>query len=260
MRISVQALWLPKAGSTSEEYEDAYSPKRQGVLEGKSLRFAVADGATETSFAGLWARLLVRSYTYQRSPLTPSSLRQRVNRRCRDWRRKVTALPLPWHAQEKVRRGAFSTLLGLSLESSASESQGGGQWSALAVGDTCLFQVRDTDLVTCFPVEGVGQFSHNPLLISSRPERNLVTWEQVRQIERTGLWETGDSFLLMTDALAEWFLGQVEGNEQPWLTVTEIAELSQLLSGYFAERVGKMRASGAMRNDDVTLLIIRMGG
>lgn len=62
MRVSIQVFGLPKAGNRADEYEDAYSPKRQGELEGESFRFAVADGATEGSFSRLWAGMLVRSY------------------------------------------------------------------------------------------------------------------------------------------------------------------------------------------------------
>ena len=256
MRISVQILYLPKAGNKLGEYEDAFSPKRQGVLEGESFRFAVADGATECSFSGLWARMLVRSYT--RSPLTSANLRRRVKRRSRDWVKKVTALPLPWFAEEKVRQGAFSTLLGLLLETGSAASPAGGQWTAIAVGDTCLFQVRGAELVTRFPIEHTDEFGYHPFLISSKPDKNLVIWKHVHQIEQRGQWEVGDSFLLITDALAHWFLNQVERDEQPWTILTEVAERSQLLSSHFEEWIGKMRASGVMRNDDVTLLMIQM--
>ena len=48
--------WLPKDGNGPEEYEDAFrSLPEQG-------RFAVADGATETSFSGIWAAALVAAF------------------------------------------------------------------------------------------------------------------------------------------------------------------------------------------------------
>lgn len=258
MRVSIQTLWLPKAGNTFKEYEDAFSPKRQGELGGESFRFAVADGATESSFSRLWAQMLVRSYTY--CPLTSVNLRRRIEKRSRDWLRKIAALPLPWFAEEKVRQGAFSTLLGLSLEANNAVSSGHGWWTALAVGDSCMFQVRGAELVTCFPIERADQFGYHPLLISSKPESNSAIWGQAGPLDQKGQWEVGDSFLLMTDALGQWFLSQVEEGKQPWLTLAEVAARSQLLSSYFGEWVSEMRASGVMRNDDVTLLMIRMGG
>ncbi len=240
MRISVQSFCLPKAGNRLEEYEDAFSPKRQGELERERFQFAVADGATESSFSGLWARMLVLSHV--RSPLIPATLRQRVEKRGKDWARKVTTKPLPWYAEKKVRQGAFSTLLGLSLKAGNVEPSAGGQWTALAVGDSCLFQIRRAELVTRFPVERADQFDYHPLLLSSIPERNRAIWEQTDRLEQTGEWLPGDTFLLMTDALAHWFLTKAERGAQPWLTLKEIAEQSRLLSGRFKEWAFEIRS------------------
>ena len=77
MQILVEGFWLPKAGNTEDEYEDALSPKKtQGKLERKFPRFAVADGATESSFSGLWAQLLVDSNSH--GPLTAMNIRRRI--------------------------------------------------------------------------------------------------------------------------------------------------------------------------------------
>jgi hypothetical protein len=258
MRISFQALHCPKYGSSESEYEDAYSPKKQGELEGDSFRFAVADGATESSFSRLWAQMLVRSY--MRSPLTPTNLRRRVERRCSDWGRQVEVLPLPWFAEEKVRLGAFSTLLGLSLETQHVALQTEGQWTALAVGDTCLFQIRESELLTSFPIKCADEFGYHPSLVSSNRDRNQAIWEQQDRIERTGQWQACDTFFLMTDALACWFLSQFEKGEKPWMTLNTVAEQAQLLRGYFGNWTDEIRASRAMRNDDVTLLIVDVEG
>jgi hypothetical protein len=258
MRISFQALHCPKYGSSESEYEDAYSPKKQGELEGDSFRFAVADGATESSFSRLWAQMLVRSYI--QSPLTPKNLRRRLKRRCYDWDKQVKVQPLPWFAEEKVRLGAFSTLLGLSLETQDTTSSIDGQWTALAVGDTCLFQIRDNELLTSFPIERVDEFGYHPSLVSSNRNRNQAIWEQLDRIEHTGQWQAHDTFFLMTDALACWFLSRFEKGEKPWMTLNAVAEQAQLLRGYFGSWIDETRASKAMRNDDVTLLIVDIEG
>ena len=49
-------------GNADSEYEDAYWAKASHSEQEMHLRFAVADGATETSFSGIWARQLVRAY------------------------------------------------------------------------------------------------------------------------------------------------------------------------------------------------------
>jgi hypothetical protein len=62
----------------------------------------------------------------------------------------------------------------------------------------------------------------------------------------------------MTDALAHWFLKGVECGTQPWLTLGKVAEQDQILTGKFRKWISEMCESNAMRNDDVTLLIITM--
>ena len=51
-----QTLSLPKRGHSADEFEDAFA------FDPAAGRYAVADGASESSFAGLWARLLVEGF------------------------------------------------------------------------------------------------------------------------------------------------------------------------------------------------------
>ena len=55
MSGSSQAFMLPKAGSSEADYEDAFA-----LAAG---RIAIADGATESSFARAWADALVHGFT-----------------------------------------------------------------------------------------------------------------------------------------------------------------------------------------------------
>jgi hypothetical protein len=61
--LSARAFWLPKAGNTIAEYEDAFD------FSIAARCFAVADGATDSAFAGRWARSLVRAFTTSPPPL-----------------------------------------------------------------------------------------------------------------------------------------------------------------------------------------------
>jgi len=256
MRLSIQSFSLQKAGNKPEEYEDAFWPARQGTFEGNSFHFALADGATESSFSGLWAQMLV--YSYGLSPLTPRNLQQRVEKRGQRWAQRVMAKPLPWFALEKVQRGAFATVLGLSLRNHQDPSSPGGCWTALAIGDTCLFQLRASELVARFPLTTAGQFGNTPLLLSTHAPSNRDIWARLADFEQEGLWQPGDTFLLMTDALAHWFLNEVEAGEKPWLALFNLAEQSKSTPNSFARWLDALRTSKAIRNDDVTLLIIRM--
>ena len=56
LRLSWQMLHTGKAGNAEADYEDA------GAGDVRRGRFAIADGASEASFAGLWAKLLVEQF------------------------------------------------------------------------------------------------------------------------------------------------------------------------------------------------------
>src|SRR5215471_15862792 len=186
MRTSATTWWAPKSGNAASEYEDAYAVKPE------ALRFAVADGASETSFARQWAELLVEGFV-QEAP-SAAGLRE-----------FVTPLQAVW-SERKAADGAFSSLLGLSID--------GDRWRAVAVGDTCLFVVRSGKMLRAFPLERAEQFSNRPSLLSSLSRANVGVWDDIATVE--GELVEKDRLLLMTDALAHWFLVEAEMGRRPW--------------------------------------------
>ena len=260
MHVLHRAFWLPKAGNTVEEYEDACWPQREGEAGSDVFRCAVADGATETSFSGLWARLLVQSFCAGR--LRRRTLRKTLPHLQRAWRQRVAAKPLPWYAEEKVRSGAFSSLVGLTIgrpcvgdgPGDDRRSGGEGAWGAIAIGDSCLFQVRNDRLIAAFPLTRSDRFNSRPALLASDPRGNARLAESLAYT--SGCWATGDSFYLMTDALACWFLRAVEAGEQPWTALRDLTRGEQGAS--FAEWVAGLREAARLRNDDVTVLRVEL--
>jgi hypothetical protein len=220
---SCRALSLPRRGNAAEEYEDAFAS------DPATGRFAVADGASESSFAGLWARLLVDGFVHP-SPGWLAAARQ-------TWAARVDGHSLPWYAEAKRDAGAFATFVGLILTA--------GRWHALAVGDACLFQVRRDRLLAAFPMGRSADFDNRPRLIGSRPPATAAE----AHAEEGGDCEAGDRFLLMTDALAHWFLRRYEANGRPW------EELNQG-EGDFSAWVEERRRRDGLRNDDVTVMMV----
>ncbi|HEX6507455.1 MAG TPA: protein phosphatase 2C domain-containing protein [Chloroflexota bacterium] len=247
MRLRTRALWLPKAGHRAAEYEDACCPTRSKKRWAAEFRCAVADGATEASFSGLWARMLVQSFCS--GEIGARSLSGDLTAIQRAWHLEVEGKQLPWYAEEKLRLGAFSSLLGFTMH-----PEGRDRWEAMAVGDSCLFQVREGELCTAFPLASSDDFDNRPNLISSMPIANdrLESFVSVAE----GECFTGDSFYLMTDALASWFLREWEEGGRPWSTLDAFASRSGLAR--FAGWISELRDSRRIRNDDVTLLGVRM--
>src|ERR1051326_4824454 len=95
---------VPKYGSTRAEYEDAMAWSR------RQRRFAVADGASASAFARLWARLLVQAYVA--GGLRAANLEHDLAPLQARWLADVEQRDLPWYAAEQARRGAFAALVG----------------------------------------------------------------------------------------------------------------------------------------------------
>ena len=240
--VKWRAFALPKRGNKVDEYEDAFdgSPKKG--------RFAVADGASESSFSGLWAKLLVEGFVHpgpreedEKTWLDP--LRKR-------WAAEVDHRELAWYAEEKRRDGAFATFLGMVLKHA--DKGPGGRWKALAVGDSCLFHIAKDTLIGSFPLSNPDDFGNLPDLLCSRlsmdqpPMRQKVEW---------GKWKPGDRFFLMTDALAQWFLKRSQTEKKPWQALArQLAQPKPDVA--LTEYIEKLRDKDGLRNDDITLLVI----
>jgi hypothetical protein len=235
-----RAFHLPRSDSTAEEYEDAWA------ADPAAGRFAVADGASESAFAGLWARLLAEGFVAARRPGTFAGWLDSARGR---WAAEVMGPELPWYGETKRAEGAFATLLGVRLRPPPPGRP--GHWEAAAVGDTCLVRVRGRH-VRAFPVQRSADFGNEPRLIASRSEPGAATEYA------SGPLHTGDRLFLMTDALARWFLHAHERGGRPWEAITPLLSAGRPEEA-FTTWVEGLRAAGGLRDDDVTLLVIESG-
>lgn len=267
MDAIVKSFRTQKAGNAFEECEDkSYSKsllnERQGVYRFSSqnlLVFGVADGATEGMFSGVWAEILVKAFC--RSKNNNVDIGYVVNKASKDWdswmrnyiaERGRHNKPIQWYEEPGLRAGSFSTLLGLIL--TYSEGSHSNIWHTLAVGDTCLFCVRDGKLVLRFPIENSADFSNHPSLISSNLERNKDVFESRRFLQSE--WHAHDIFYIMTDALACWFLQEYEAGNSPWCSFPFVSHGSDEVT--FESWVDSLRNAKKMKNDDVTLIHVEV--
>jgi len=247
MQPVIQSFWLQKAGNSVKEYEDASGYDDQTHVA------AVADGASDSFESRLWASALVRAFV-RRPPLPDQySILEWLANPIRTWKEAIHWDNLAWYAEEKAARGAFSTLLGVSLIPSSNDPNNQDpacyRWRAIAIGDACLFQLRGDKLVMSFPVENAADFGTTPVLISTQLQYSQRSLKGIRL--REGECGRGDSLLLTTDALAAWLLSKEEKGEPAWHRIRSLTREG------FAEVVSVAREQGEMRNDDVTLLLLR---
>ncbi|MDX3455672.1 hypothetical protein PV396_27670 [Streptomyces sp. ME02-8801-2C] len=272
-----QWLWTQKAGSSPEECEDAaycWQSGEAGVDSAgravASLYASVSDGASESLLARDWAALLVRD-TVESMRLAGdwwlelgTFVRDLMERSAVHWdafltryqaARAEAGRPIAWYEQPGLEKGAFATVLGAEIRATVlDDGTTHWFWYAFALGDSCVFQLRDGCLVDSFPVRSVEEFGITPQLLGSRnrdaelvAERTRVTWGELLP---------GDELLLTTDALAAWLLARSTGADNNG--VAALPAFSSFDQQDFTEWVEDQRARARMRNDDVTLVRARV--
>lgn len=254
MNYIINSSWLPKEGNSIHEYEDAFYPKLTGSYETEQLTVAVSDGASESLLSGKWAEFLVRLCCKRSICFKDFDLF--INRACRGWKlwlklylkmRERSIRPIQWYEEPGLNAGAFASLLCLKLDK---ENDTETNWEAIALGDCCLFHIRDNELISSFPIASSSEFSNRPYLLSSNPANNINSSKHIKRL--TGRWQKNDSFFLMTDALAAWFLKQVEDGETPWISILDSATARYVQP--LSELVMYLRERGTIRNDDVSVI------
>ena len=173
MKIIYQTFALPKSGRTLEDYEDAFFPsdplysRQPAVISMNRFRCVVSDGATESCFSKYWADLLVKYY----GTSDGDEVRDEWLKKARaDWESFISAQELPWYTEEKIDAGAFATLVGLTLSEH-------NTWKSRAIGDSCLFQVRNNDVIATTPLTESAEFDSFPFLLGSRQDTEEVVDE-----------------------------------------------------------------------------------
>lgn len=262
MKLIIRAFRIQKAGNAFEECEDksypSYLNKEQSVYELSDqnlCKLGIADGATEGMLSGEWAEILLKASC--RSNIDSSNINILVDKATKGWdswlknyldERDRHKKPIMWYEEPGFKTGSFSTLLCLIIHDS--EIKKNVKWQATAVGDSCLFHVREKQVIQSFPLNHSSDFGNRPSLISSNPLNNKRLTESNKMIEED--WLPHDSFYLMTDALACWFLQERENGNSPWLSYPFVINNDKGIK--FGSWVECLRKSRYIKNDDVTLI------
>ncbi|WP_066945585.1 hypothetical protein [Streptomyces lushanensis] len=275
--LDVQWFLVPKTGSSSEECEDAID-----VLlspETSSLFAAVSDGASESLLAGAWARQLVHGAVALMSAADEESVvgqdglsrfvvEDLLARTVDQWdgylakyeaERIARGRPITWYEQPGLDKGAFATLMAVHMREAPADPENPKAvrrwiWRAFALGDSCLFHLRDGRLLTSFPITDGHGFGITPQLLGSRNRNASLIADRVSTA--TGELRTEDELLLATDALAAWLLSHPEVDSGG--AGRQLGRLADLDQELFAEWVQNERDKSRMRNDDVALVRMRV--
>jgi hypothetical protein len=228
---------LAKTGNRDEENEDAVATDAEG------LRFALADGATEGWQSGAWAAHLATAYI--RTPPGPADFDNWLAATRRGWTPPAVTGSVAWYTEVKQQQGSFAAIVGVEFRRTG---EGGWAWKAVAVGDSCLLQIRGGKLETAFPLASAEGFGNAPPLIgSSASPCPPPEW-------LAGRAEPADLFLLATDAVAAHLMGLKGKGWDAALSVIRDAITSQDSAGLheFLRNIQKAH------NDDASLIAIRI--
>jgi hypothetical protein len=249
--VRVSEFLMPKEDMSLEECEDAVG------VSLSALRFAVADGATEAFDSRSWARSLAEGWAggdvngKASAPVGVEEFGRWVVSVGARLHESWEGRELPWYAEEKARGGSYAAFVGLCFESDG-ERLG---WRAVALGDACLVWRRGGRILSAMPLSVGGRFNSSPPLVPSRA--SLLGAALERAVTGAGAALEGDTFLLLTDAAAQWFFAQHEAGRPA------LAEFDSLLArrdnDALAELLRGERRAGRMADDDVAILLIAVG-
>ncbi|MGW4382969.1 hypothetical protein [Kitasatospora sp. NPDC004531] len=279
--LYVTHLIAPKNGSTLAECEDAVcvlpDPPFDELVDGP-IAASVCDGATESVLAKDWARLLAAESAAQAldhpAMFTVDSAFEEfaaaATSRWDPWLeeysrdRASTGRPLKWYERTKLVGGAYATMLSVRIAPVPGPAPGAPterpgtttwHWQAAALGDSCLFHVRDDRLLRSFPIEQPEDFGTTPDLFGSRNHDTALL--RARTLFAEGSCRPGDRLLLMTDALAAWFLAAPE----PADALGELLEFGGPHDAAgFSNWLDGLRVRRDLRNDDVAVVRIDIEG
>jgi len=245
-----KSITLPKIGNSKEENEDRIlEPSESEMKSDPIVRFAISDGATESSFSRRWAELLVNAYKSE--SFDKEHLSETVKAISKTWQSEIKLIELPWYAQQKAEKGAFATFLGLTIDRKKNS------FEAVAVGDCILFQIREGELLRSFP--RIKGFNNTPNLIASVEKYQTDLGKNV--IYRPGNIQSKDIILLSTDAFAAWILKETNLGRKKlkkgWRGDDLFKRLEEKNKIKFEKWLNKQRKENKIKNDDVSLLIIK---
>lgn len=244
MRFESRTFKLAKDSEHPEQNQDAC------LIDTERGIAAIADGVASGIFSRQWAAILTEAVVADApDPQDQEAFKQWLAEKREIWQQQIDVSSLAWFQKPKLREGAFSTLLWLWLADDEQDAQTRGL-HCLAIGDTCMFFVRDGQVRYSFPIQTSEELVADPIVIGSI-DLNRDAMLEFQSLEDN--CSSGDLLVLCTDAVADWALRLSEAGTPPaWEDYWEMTEEA------WQEEVADLRAESRMRYDDATLVLLRV--
>ncbi|MBQ7690437.1 MAG: hypothetical protein IJT30_04490 [Muribaculaceae bacterium] len=241
MRLEYSAFIMPHIGDSYSQCADRFA------IDKNTHRFAVADGVGASFFPEVWAELVVKDFKDHglfefekdtillREPDLISSWKDEVTNKISNLTSKEKFLVEM--SKEKCDFAAC-TFVGLSIDNK--------EWHCKALGDSYLFVLdKDYKLITKVASQNGHDFDNFPEYFASEHGKNNGTIAS----ESGNISEVA-YFILLTDAISDWF---INANDDKRNTLVNLRDRQS-----FESLINTERASGKMKDDDTTAVIIRV--
>lgn len=242
-QLRTQSFILQKSCSDFAECEDAIA------INAALSRFTVADGATEAFDARSWATLLADAWVEDKAAaVSIDAFRSHVAEQSLRLHASWQGRALSWYAEEKARAGSYAAFVGVQFDMNAKLPR----WQAIALGDCCLIQIRKASIARSFPLTDDEQFTSSPVLVPSLESMRDAALSKM--LIDSGTIENGDVFLLLSDAVAAWYLKQAKQRDavcdefDAHLAASRHDELTRLFD--------RERLAHRIKDDDIAVLRI----
>jgi hypothetical protein len=255
VQIQMVTFSEPKDGNAPGEWQDGACG---GVIGGSAgrARFIVVDGATAAYDTLRWVDQLVTSFVPRdgASPgLEPEGMRAWFAQMQDRWIAEVRAFDSVVEERKFAEVGSFATMLGFEIWGLDGPEP---SWRAVALGDTVLFHVRAGRLLTAFPPLGPDDFGSMPDGVHTL--RSSLDRMTDRLLLASGALAADDFLFAATDAMAQWILRAIGREEkQVWDTLAGLAHPA-VFARFVADQRAEADGAKRMKNDDVTLMRLRL--
>lgn len=243
MNLNVYHFITHKKAESLDDCQDAFEVNKE------HSRYAIADGATRSFFSKCWAELLVKHFCEIPGPFFSEE----------NWKEQLVPIQKEWYerVEERVkkrnqfyltnsfnaREPAVATFIGLEID------KVDRKWQAIVIGDSCLFHKSNSGFKS-YLIEKSEDFTNHPAAFASFPDQNHYEPTFV-----SGEIQSGDIFILATDALAKWIVQHAEA-DQLESVLNQLKQIKTDDQFYSFVDLARDHENIRLVNDDVTLMLI----
>ena len=240
MQINYSAFILPHVGDLYSQCADRFSCGEANNC------FAIADGVGNSLFPGEWATILCEDYIKHPDIFSSDSKLVREEELIKQWEQQRDERVSNLNDDERFiyEMGldkadfAAATFVGLSLDKKG--------WKCQAIGDSYLFIIdKSFEIIEKVASMDGHEFDNFPEYLASKKGQDNGTI-----IERSGSYDNVAFFVLMTDALSDWFIETTPEKRKNLLCIKNHSDFESIID--------KERQQLALKDDDTTILFLKI--